>query len=553
MTSCVECLAWGLTYAQGVCTACYNFSADGRHPVGDCGACHRRMPLKDDYCRLCWCQAVEDRAVTADNPRDKAVLAPYLPQVRYHQLFLADLYHRHKPPHIPARRGAKGPRLEPAAFASRLRPDGVQLIMFTDLLRTYRYGTIDLRSVAPPNNSWLSWALHLSEAMSETHGFSPATRRALNRNLVMLLANHVDGDTVRVSEFHDVLRGRKAGLVHVIDVLSRMGVLVDDRPNVFDTWLETKLADLAPGIAAQVERWAHLLRHGGPRRPPRRPHTALGYVYGVRPALLEWSSRYQHLREVTRDDVLAHLDTVRGNQRHLIMVTLRSLFGWAKRDGVIFRNPCARIRITKPPPPIWQRLSREEIAAVLEAATTPHAKLCIVLAAVHAARRGHIQALRLDDVDLGNRRISIDGRTRPLDELTHQVLIEWLDHRRRRWPNTANPYVLINKSTALRTVAVSPNFFRRLGVVPAKLERLRIDRQLDEAITCGGDPLHMAAVFGLAEPTAIRYATNAQQLLAHDHATARPGSLPTQVPTPQNEVDPHLGSTRKHLGSNELR
>ena len=27
ITSCVECLAWGMTYAQGVCLACYNFAA----------------------------------------------------------------------------------------------------------------------------------------------------------------------------------------------------------------------------------------------------------------------------------------------------------------------------------------------------------------------------------------------------------------------------------------------------------------------------------------------------------------------------------------------
>jgi hypothetical protein len=59
---------------------------------------------------------------------------------------------------------------------------------------------------------------------------------------------------------------------------------------------------------------------------------------------------------------------------------------------------------------------------------------------------------------------------------------------------------------------------RRLA---ANLERLRIDRQLDEAIATGGDPLHLAAVFGVSEGTAIRYATNARILLQdpqHTHA-----------------------------------
>jgi len=47
----------------------------------------------------------------------------------------------------------------------------------------------------------------------------------------------------------------------------------------------------------------------------------------------------------------------------------------------------------------------------------------------------------------------------------------------------------------------------------ATLERLRVDRQLQEALAHGPDPLHLAAVFGLDPKTAIRYAENARQLL----------------------------------------
>jgi hypothetical protein len=61
-----------------------------------------------------------------------------------------------------------------------------------------------------------------------------------------------------------------------------------------------------------------------------------------------------------------------------------------------------------------------------------------VLAAVHAARAGAIRAAQLDDVDLGNRRLIIAGRVRPIDEFTHQVLLDWLGYRRTRWPDTAN-------------------------------------------------------------------------------------------------------------------
>ncbi|MER6723074.1 hypothetical protein [Streptomyces halstedii] len=45
------------------------------------------------------------------------------------------------------------------------------------------------------------------------------------------------------------------------------------------------------------------------------------------------------------------------------------------------------------------------------------------------------------------------------------------------------------------------------------LEQLRVDRQLEEALTHGSDALHLAEVFGLDEKTAIRYANSARQLL----------------------------------------
>ncbi|GHE69881.1 hypothetical protein [Streptomyces capitiformicae] len=47
----------------------------------------------------------------------------------------------------------------------------------------------------------------------------------------------------------------------------------------------------------------------------------------------------------------------------------------------------------------------------------------------------------------------------------------------------------------------------------AALERLRVDRQLEEAMVKGPDPLNLAEVFGLDEQTAIRYANSARALL----------------------------------------
>jgi hypothetical protein len=112
------------------------------------------------------------------------------------------------------------------------------------------------------------------------------------------------------------------------------------------------------------------------------------------------------------------------------------------------------------------------------------------------------------------------GHGRPLDEVTYQVLREWLAYRAHRWPHTANPHLLVSKESALRHGPVSHAFVLNLRGLPGTVERLRIDRQLEEALTVGFDPLHLSAVFGIAERTAIRYAINARQLLERPYEAA---------------------------------
>ena len=74
----------------------------------------------------------------------------------------------------------------------------------------------------------------------------------------------------------------------------------------------------------------------------------------------------------------------------------------------------------------------------------------------------------------------------------------------------------------MTTRAVSENWLTgSCRGLTATLERLRVDRQLEEALTCGADPLHLAAVFGIDDTTAIKYAAIARQLLetpAEQHA-----------------------------------
>jgi hypothetical protein len=136
------------------------------------------------------------------------------------------------------------------------------------------------------------------------------------------------------------------------------------------------------------------------------------------------------------------------------------------------------------------------------------------LAAIHAARPKAIRELLLDDIDLGNHRLIIAGHARPLDEYTRQAILDWLDYRRSRWPNTTNPHLILSQQSALETGPVSKVWITNtLRGLTATLERLRVDRQLKEALTHRPDPLHPATVFGINEKTTIHYATTARQLL----------------------------------------
>ena len=518
VASCAECLAFGLTYCQGVCLACYNFSARYRANVGACGACHRELPLKNGYCRLCWCQARYDRDAAASDARSAVVLAPWLARVRQHQLFFAGMERRRGAARAaPRRYGEKGRPLKPApAAASRPPSRSTQLALFVPG-RDYRPVRFDLRRGGPPGNPWLAWALHLAHLTAEARGWQPCTRRTMQRVLVSLLAGHRDGETIAASAVHAVATRHSLASHNAVEILAAMGVLTDDRPDLSTGWLDAKLAGLAAGLASEARRWALTLHNGGPRTRPRAPGTARAYLRAARPALQSWSARYDHLREVNRSDVLAHIAGLYGHERYSAVSALRSLFTWAKKTGVIFRNPATGIKLGERDLPIWQPLAAGQLAEAVAAATTPQARVCVVLAAVHAARPGAVRALRLDDVDLASRRLRLAGTARPMGELTSKVLREWLDYRRRRWPHTANPHLLVSRESALHHGPVSGTWILNLRGLPATLERLRIDCQLTEAMATGFDPLHLAQVFGISEQAAIRYAVNAQHLLGSAH------------------------------------
>lgn len=257
--------------------------------------------------------------------------------VRHHQLFFMGMHHRNGSAPAPRRRGGRrgAPRKPPPAPAWRPNADWRQLPLFGQVPRDY--GRLDPSGV-DLTSPWLTWAKYLAHRFAEARGWGRNIRFAVNRGLALVLTGYVEGDAIRHSEIFTPLRSRDLPVGHVVTVLEEMGIFEDDSEPSFEGWLAERLQSLAPGIRSEAERWTRVLRDGDPRSLPRREGTVWLYLNRVRPALLEWSDRYDHLREVTRDDVRTYIKTLHGHQRRDQLVALRSLFSWAKSPDASARS-----------------------------------------------------------------------------------------------------------------------------------------------------------------------------------------------------------------------
>jgi hypothetical protein len=480
------------------CRACRSFR-DGNRDERACTGCGRALRVKNGYCRLCWVQLSGGRAWEGTAPPAVAALAAAGVKIGHHQLF----FDRMAP-----RTGAAPAGAAPRRPRRALPPETAwaQPGLPVPHARPGR---------RPPASPSLAAAIRIADRLAEARGWSGEIRRRVRQGLSTALDGRHEGQDVAWSRVLPSLRARHLCAGHVAEVLRQASLLDDDRRPAFDAWLDRKLGGVTAGIRRDAERWLRTLKDGGPRSRPRTIATVHSHLGKALPALLDWSARYHHLREVTRDDIEDHVRGLHGPQRHNALVALRSLFGFCLSAGVVFRDPARGIKVgRRPSSTVLQPLGQEDIDDAVAAAVTPAARLIMALAGVHAARSSAICALLLSDADPGSGRLLLGGRPRPLDDLTARLLRTWLETRRARWPGTANPHLLINAQTALGTGPASRTWVNSaLRGHAATIEALRADRQLEEALATGADPLHLAATFGLDPGTAVRYASSARQLL----------------------------------------
>jgi hypothetical protein len=343
----------------------------------------------------------------------------------------------------------------------------------------------------------------------QARGWAPGTLARARRALAVVLTSRQElgpqpWDAGHLRRF---LTGRHWVALRVVEFLTDQGLARANPRAAFQQWLARRLAALPAPFAAEVRIWIEALQGSGPRGArPRHPRTIEAYLRVLEAPLAAWASRYGSLRQVTTEDLAAQLDPLTGATRRLAMAAMRSLFTTLKTRRVLFTNPAAALtgRALQPPPvlPLDDTLR----ASLLGHMHEPGERLIVLLAGVHALRPSQICALTLDAIGPAADSLTTSGRARPLDQLSTEHLRAWLQARRARWHTTANPHLLINRSTAggLKPVGRShvQSAVRRAGITAAEL---RADRLLDEAHASGGDPLRLTHLFGISDPTAIRY------------------------------------------------
>jgi hypothetical protein len=361
----------------------------------------------------------------------------------------------------------------------------------------------------------------------QARGWAPSTLRRARGSLAVLLASQpplTSTSPLDATAVRQFLLERRLTALRVVEFLVDQGLVTSNQHAILDRWLARRLVPLPAQLRAEVQTWVEVLRGRGPRPGrPRKAATIQGYLRALQPVLADWSARYQSLRQVTSDDITDQLQPLTGPTRLLVAAAMRSLFKALKTRRVSFTNPTAGLELHHQPPPVALALDPARRAGLLDQLHRPDQRLVVLLAGVHALRPHQIRVLAVDDVDLAAGRLLAGGRSRCLDALTLAELGAWLELRRARWPASANPYLLVNQSTAGGLTPVTRGYvqqvFAQLGLTA---QDLRMDRLLAEVQATGGDPLKLTKFFGVSDPTAIRYCLELDPLHPGNHERSRP-------------------------------
>lgn len=244
----------------------------------------------------------------------------------------------------------------------------------------------------------------------------------------------------------------------VCQFLRACGLLVGDPDLHRDAdlaWIESALTALPESVASEVRTWVKVMREQGPREGEPRGYDGIRrYLTNLQPTLTAWTTAagVTSLREITKDQVEAVVDGLSGYARRGPATALRSLFRALKRERVIFRNPARDLPVGDIKG-IPKSIPSDILMGLLDQATTPLGRLVVAFAAIHALPGKEIRTLRTTGLDLSRGTLEVRRgllrHTLYLEELTHQLAVDWTAYRHQRWPASANPHLLVSQKTAV--------------------------------------------------------------------------------------------------------
>lgn len=521
---CRDCLAWGVIRKhKWLCWRCRSWRV--LYERGTCRFCRRPdLPLSQQQaCVLCDRQHSIKLGLTLEQANAGG-----------QQLFLANT-------HWPATRLRNGTRQilqraddrpashEPLVFFPVEPTQPTLFDAARDLVHAHTNGHLDQDRIPdPPHEQMAAFVDAAVTDHARRHGWTPSTTHRTRHSLhVLQLMQDTPGAMLLAS---DAVELHSIGLTvtSTIDVATAFGIMLDDREPAIHNWLATTTADLPAGIRSEIQQWFDIMLNGSsspPRRKPRNQTTIRHYLRNSMPALTQWADEgHTSLRDITAADVRAALPPS-GNPRSTMGAGLRSIFTLLKAHKVLFLNPIARI-------PTGGHELRDPMPANVEQVRqallgpNPAGAALAALATFHGLRAGELRHLQL--TDLADGRLRIGNRNIPLAAPVKARIAAWLDHRNRRWPNTANPHLFINHRNATRTTPIGGRWLTiATGGVPIYV--MRADRILNEVRATGGDARRICDLFGLTMQGAVRYLPNDDHITAH--ITRASGSR-TQGPTP---------------------
>jgi hypothetical protein len=492
--SCPDCLGWGVTRTYGwLCPGCKAWRE--RHPVSTCAGCGRAIAVDGSgACRLCRKQ----RAMIAhrDGIRiDHVSLAEAAKAGQQLFFAVAGMFHQEGHGKRPYVRKTAPPDM------TLLRPAAHCQLVLLDWPRDLRAG---LRpGFPPPPDPALEAAFH-QFVREHAHHYGWTTQKAerVQRGIrIMLGIQDTPGAAIRRSDVA-LLSQIKHSAAVVADVLADAGMLEEDREPAVVRWFRAAIVGLPAPMRQELGVWFDVMRHGSatpPRSLPRSDTTAGSQLRWALPALRQWATRHQSLREIGRDDVLAVLPPS-GTPRACMMQGLRSIFRILKGRKLVFVNPAVSIGAPQPARQAPAAVDLQALRGALDCAD-PARPVLAALLAFHAVRICQLCALQLTDLRDG--RLHVGDQVILLAEPVRQRLARYLDFRQQAWPASVNPYLFLHVRNAGTARHVTPWWIRKQLGMSGQL--IRLDRIFDEAQTTGGDLRALCDLFGLSVAGAYRY------------------------------------------------